>query len=89
MENLLPDMVAELDPYWADFNASGASGFGDYLVKRGEEVSEALLSVTDARAQNSERPVILKAYRAVRGGATKHVVAALPNVGLLVQKYAA
>jgi hypothetical protein len=89
VENLLPDMVAELDPYWADFNASGASGFGDYLVKRGEEVSEALLSVTDARAQNSERPVILKAYRAVRGGATKHVVAALPNVGLLVQKYAA
>src|ERR1700729_4171157 len=46
VENLLPDMVAELQPYWADFNASGASGFGDYLVKRGEEVSEALLSVT-------------------------------------------
>jgi hypothetical protein len=33
--------------------------------------------------------VILKAYRAVRGGAAKHVVAALPNVGFLVQKYAA
>ena len=89
VENLLPDMVAELEPYWADFNASGASGFGDYLVKRGEEVSEALLSVTDTRAKSSERPVILKAYRAVRGGAVKNVVAALPNVGLLVQKYAA
>ena len=82
-------MVAELEPYWADFNASGASGFGDYLVKRGEEVSEALLSVTDARAKTAERPAILKAYRAVRGGAAKHVVAALPNVGSLVQKYAA
>jgi hypothetical protein len=89
VENLLPDMVAELEPYWAEFIASGASGFGDYLVKRGEEVSEALLSVTDSRAENSERPVILKAYRAVRGGAAKHVVAALPNVGFLVQKYAA
>jgi len=35
VESLLPDMVAELEPYWADFTASGASGFGDYLVKRG------------------------------------------------------
>jgi hypothetical protein len=89
VESLLPAMVAELEPYWADFNASGASGFGDYLAKRGEEVSEALLSVTDAQAEHSERPTILKAYRAVRGGAAKHVMAALPNVGSLVQKYAA
>ena len=89
VESLLPDMVVELEPYWTDFNASGASGFGDYLAKRGEEVSEALLSVTDAHAKNSQRPTILKAYRAVRGSAAKHVVAALPNVGSLVQKYAA
>jgi hypothetical protein len=81
-------MIAKLEPYWADFNASGASGFGDYLAKRGDEVSDALLSVTDARAQNSERPTILKAYRTVRGGAAKHVAAALPAVGALVQKYA-
>ena len=88
VENLLPDMIAKLEPYWADFKASGASGFGDYLAKRGDEVSDALLSVTDARAQTSERPTILKAYRTVRGGATKHVKAALPAVGALVQKYA-
>src|SRR5215467_491618 len=28
---LLPDMVAQLEPFWADFNASGGSVFGDYL----------------------------------------------------------
>ena len=78
----------ELEPYWADFTASGASGFGDYLVKRGDEVSEALLSVSDARARRSERPVIIKAYGTVRGSAGKHIVAALPNVGALVEKYA-
>jgi hypothetical protein len=88
VEKLLPDMIAKLEPYWADFNASGASDFGDYLAKRGDEVSDALLSVTDARAQTSERPTILKAYRSVRGGAAKHVTAALPAVGALVQKYA-
>ena len=88
VESLLPDMVTELEPYWADFAASGASGFGDYLVKRGDEVSEALLSVTDARAKVSKRATILKAYGAVRGSAAKHVVAALPAAGSLVQKYA-
>ena len=88
VENLLPDLVTELEPYWADFAASGASGFGDYLVKRGEEVSGALLSVSDARARMSERPVIIKAYGTVRGGAGKHIVAALPAVGALVEKYA-
>jgi hypothetical protein len=87
VESLLPDMVTGLQPYWADFNASGASGFGDYLVKRGDEVSEALLSVTDARAKISQRPTILKAYGAVRGGAAKHIVAALPNVGAMVERY--
>ena len=89
LEYLLPDIVANLQPYWTDFNASGASEFGDYLVKRSEEVSEALLSVTDKHAGASERPTILKAYRAVRGGAAKHIAAALPQVGALVQKYAA
>jgi hypothetical protein len=88
VESLIPDMADKLQPYWADFSDSGASGFGDYLVKRSDEVSESLLSVTDARAEVCERPTILKAYRAIRGGAAKHVVAALPNLGSLVQKYA-
>jgi hypothetical protein len=89
VEKLVPEMVGELEPYWADFAASGAGDFGDYLVKHDEEVSEALLSVTDAHAGTSTRPTILKAYRAVRGGASKHVTAALPNLGALIQKYAA
>ena len=89
VESLLPDMVTALEPFWADFSASGAADFGDYLVKRGDEVAEALLAVTDERAKVSHRPTILKAYGAVRGGAPKHIVAALPNLGALVQKYAA
>ena len=89
VESLLPEMVNKLEPYWADFQSSGGSGFGDYLAKRGDEVSEALLSVTDARAAASEQPTIIKAYRTVRGHAAKHVVAALPQVGAMVQKYVA
>jgi hypothetical protein len=85
---LLPDLVGKLEPYWADFSTSGGAGFGDYLAKRGEEVSQALLSVTDARAAASARPTIVKAYNSVRSGALRHVEATLPQIGELVAKYA-
>jgi hypothetical protein len=88
VQTLLPKMVDNLQPFWADFNVSGGADFGDYLTKRGDEVAEAMLAVTDARAAASGRPVIVRAYRSVRGGAGKHIQAALPQVGDLVLKYA-
>jgi hypothetical protein len=88
LADLLARITKVLEPYWADFCSSGGAEFGDYLAKRGEEVSQSLLSVTDAMAEASERPTILKAYRTVRGSAARHVEAALPRVGTLVQKYA-
>lgn len=88
VEILLPEMVDQLEPYWADFSVSGSAKFGDYLVDRGNEVAEALVSVTDRHAAGSERPTVVKAYRSVRGSALKHVEAALPRVGDLVLKYA-
>ena len=88
IETLLPRMADTLQPYWADFNAAGGGQFGDYLAKREDEVTEALLAITDERGRNSSRPTIVKAYNTVRGSAAKQVKAALPDVGALVQKYA-
>jgi hypothetical protein len=89
VENLVPELLTRLQPFWADFQAAGGGQFGDYLAKRGEEVSEAVLGVTDDMAEGSDRVTVVKAYRAVRGGAGKHIEAALPAVGALVEKYAA
>lgn len=86
---LLPEMVSKLEPFWSDFNASGNAKFGDYLAERGKEVSQALLSVTDEHAAESDKPVLVKAYNGVRGSAGRHIEAALPRVGDLVLKYAA
>jgi len=88
VESLLPDLVGKLQPFWADFTTSGGSEFGDYLAKRGDEVADAMLSITDARAAASDRPTIVKAYRSVRGSAAKQIQAALPQVGDLVLRYA-
>jgi hypothetical protein len=87
IDQLLPKMADALQPFWGDFNAAGGGEFGDYLAKRDDEAAEALLAITDERCRNSSRPLIVKAYNTVRGSAAKHVKAALPNVGALVQKY--
>src|ERR1700723_3091789 len=58
LADMLPLMVAKLEPDWADFNTSGGSEFGDYLAKRGDEVAESLLEVTDALLALSKRATI-------------------------------
>jgi hypothetical protein len=88
VSTLLPQMSEQLQPYWTDFRLSGEPDFGGYLAQRGPEVAQSLLSVTDARAAASGRPTITRAYGSVRGSAGRHVEAALPQVGALVQKYA-
>ncbi len=88
IEQLTPAMLEKLEPYWAEFQSSGGGVFGDYLAKRGDEVSESLLSITDARAQASSRVAIVKAYKTIRGSAAKNVQSALPDLGAMVQKYA-
>jgi len=85
---ILPGVVYQLEPYWADFKTSGGADFGDFLSKRPAEVSESLLAVTDDMASNSGRVAVVKAYQLVRGGAGKNIEAALPALGALVQKYA-
>jgi hypothetical protein len=86
--NILPLAAARLQPYWTDFRAAGGAEFGDYLAKRGEEVAESLLTITDGWAEESDKAIVVKAYRAVRAGAARHVEAALPRLGDLVLKYA-
>jgi hypothetical protein len=85
---MLPGMVYQLEPYWADFQGSGSADFGDYLSKRGDEVSQSLLAVTDDMASASGKAAVVKAYQLVRGGAGKNIEAALPALGAMVQKYA-
>jgi hypothetical protein len=89
VEQLIPLMLERLQPFWADFQAAGGASFGDYLAGRGNEVAESLLSITDDMARESDRALVVKAYNSVRDGAGRHIEAALPAVGALVERYAA
>lgn len=84
---MLPGFTEQLEPYWHDFQYSGGANFGDYLAKRGEEVSESLLVVTDQLAGTSQKAAVVRAYKTVRSGASKNIETALPNLGDLIQRY--
>jgi hypothetical protein len=90
IESLLPDVAEALQPWWEAFHAEAAGGdFGAYLAGHEDAVAESLIGITDERRRFSHRATIVKAYNTVRPSAIKHVKAALPALGRLVQKHAA
>ena len=87
VDTLVDDFVARLEPFYADFVASGGGSFGDYLAGRGPEVANALLGVTDERAAQSDRATLRKAYEQVRPKGADNIEKALPKLGKIVEKY--
>lgn len=88
VDALWPDFVAQLEPFWQSYNAAPAGSFSDYLVANSDQVSNALLSVTDSRIEETDKSVVKKFYGSLRGSAQKNVTEALPRLGDLVSKYA-
>jgi len=80
---LLPEFLGALQPFW-DSNDAG-SDFGEYLTARGDQVSDALLAVTDRRTADAN-PALAKAYSSLRGKAQDHVRESLPALGSTIQQ---
>lgn len=84
--NLLPDFADKLDPLYQQAKSRNEP-VSAYFSGRGGEVAEALLSITDARAQRAKNQGLKSAYEKLRPTAKKHVEAAVPRIGRLVEKY--
>ncbi|ASR33664.1 hypothetical protein BAY61_00175 [Prauserella marina] len=89
VDSLLDDFVVALEPIYADFKASGGGDFSAYLPTRADEASNALLSVTDTRAESSSRDSIKKVYGKLRPKGKENVEEALPRLGALINKHTA
>ena len=88
VDALIDQWVAKLEPIWVDYQAAGsAQSFGSYAAGRREEVAELLLQVTDARVAGSSHGSVKKLYLKLRPGAKVHVVAAVPGLGQVVDRY--
>lgn len=86
--DLVPEFAVALDPLYQEALGQGGS-VDTFLRQNASRVSDALLAITDAKARGSKNGVIKGAYDRLRGTAKKHVEAAVPRLGGLVQKYTA
>lgn len=90
VDGLLDSFVERLEPVYTEFQAnSGGKKLPDYLAARSGEVADALLGITDERAQRSKNSSLRKAYEKLRPQGKKHVEEAMPRLGRLIEKHSA
>ncbi len=87
VDNLLDDFLDALDPIYQEALEKKQQP-GSYLEKAPGRVAEALLGITDKRAEHASSGAIKKTYRKLRPTAHKHVEAAAPRLGQLLEKHA-
>jgi hypothetical protein len=85
IDNLLDDFLQALDPIHQEALAQGIPS-GTHLEANAGRAAEALLSITDGRAERAERAAIKKTYAKLRPTAKKHVEAAMPRVGAMLDR---
>lgn len=87
VDHLLDDFLKAVDPVYQEALQRGEAP-SKYLVSQSGRVADGLLSVTDGRAQRSGRAVVRKTYDKLRPTAKKHVEAAMPRLGNLLEQHA-
>jgi len=87
VHDLVPEFADALDPLYQE--ALGSDGpVGAFFERRSSDVAEALLAITDGKAERSSRRVIKSTYSRLRPSAKRNVEAAVPRLGKLIEKYA-
>jgi len=86
VQALLPEFAAALEPIREQAVTQGQP-VGSYFSAHTQEVAEALLAVTDGRAQSSEHRSAKGAYAKLRGSARSNVESAVPGLGKIIEKY--
>jgi vacuolar-type H+-ATPase subunit H len=86
IDGLLDDFADRLDPLYQAAKAKNEP-ITAYFNARAGEAAEALLGITDQRAQRSKNQVIRSAYEKMRPMAKKHTEAAIPRVSKMVAKH--
>lgn len=87
VDALLDDFATQIDPFWADCQAQGAAP-RQFFQSNGNAIANALLTITDQRAQRSTQRVLKGAYSKLRGQAVTHITQAMPRLADLVARHA-
>jgi hypothetical protein len=86
--SLLDDFLEAMDPLYQEAQQKSRPA-GAYLLENKSRVAEALLGVTDRKAQRADNGMLKKAYEKLRPMAKGQVEAAAPRLAQLLEKHAA
>jgi hypothetical protein len=86
IDGLIDDFSARLQPIATEAQEKGKA-VGAYFVDQRDRVADALLGITDKRAERSSHKVVKSTYLKLRPTAKKHVEDAVPGVGRLIEKH--
>ncbi|MBM4375352.1 MAG: hypothetical protein FJ095_09730 [Deltaproteobacteria bacterium] len=87
VDGLFDRWAAKLAPFWDAAEASGKSPVA-HLVAERAAVADALLSVTDEKAQRADHAIVASTYKKLRPSAKEHVEEAVPALAELIDRHA-
>jgi len=85
--DLLPEFARALDPLYQEAREQ-EQPVAAHLVKHSGRAAEALLAITDGKAERSSRGIVKGTYKRLRPSAKDNVQAAMPRLGQLIEKHA-
>ena len=86
VSSLFDEWAVQLDPFWNEARSAGVSPKSHFESKR-DAVAEALLSVTDGKAEGAKSAVVRSTYNKLRPSAKQHVEEAVPGLATILDKH--
>ncbi len=86
VDGLLDPFADQLDPFYQQHVTTGVP-LVDILTSQRTSMAEALLSITDDRAERTRQVTLRRAYQRVRGSARGYVEAAAPGIAALIDAH--
>ena len=86
IDALLDDFCVAMQPIWEECQASGQAA-RPFFQSRADAVANALLAITDARAERSTQRVLKSTYSKLRGQAVKHISESMPRLADLIERH--
>jgi hypothetical protein len=87
VDGLFDRWAAKLEPFWSEAESGGKVPV-EHLVARKSAVADALLSVTDEKAERADHAIVASTYKKLRPTAKGHVEEAVPALAKLIDKHA-
>ena len=85
IEALLPETLVALDPIWSEGIQTGTPA--EYLIQNRSRAADAVLSITDARIETSQRALVRSSYKKLRKSVKNDVEEAIPGLARIIDNY--